>query len=301
MNHYEHISDYHRHFNIHPPKHLLVDSFKYEDINPTVKRSADPHTTGFYRISLKWGGEGTIMYGRTEYDYSDGIWLFFSPNQIVALSGVSNWSGYAILVHPSFFENHPFAQRIRQYPFFEYAVHEALHVSDQEKQILIDIFEKFYQEYHNSEATFSADILISYIELMLGYADRYHKRQFQTREKVLNGTLQRFEELMQTFFLKRQYQELGQPKVEYFAQALNLSPSYLSDLMKEYTGKTTLTHIHDRLIEEAKILLSQDYSVSQVAYDLGFEYPQYFSRFFKNKTNHSPSDYRKSGKSVQAS
>lgn len=301
MQHYEHLSEYHRQFNLRQPKHPLVDTYKYEDTNQTVKRSVEPHSTGFYRISLKWGGEGTIMYGRTEYDYSDGIWLFFSPNQMVSFSGVSNWTGYAILVHPHFLENFPLAQRIRQYPFFGYSVHEALHVSDHEKQTLIDLFEKFYQEYHNREAAFSADILISYIELMLSYADRYYKRQFQTRAIISNSTLERFEHLINDFFAKRQYQALGQPKVEYFAQALNLSPSYLSDLVKEYTGKTTLTHIHDRLIEEAKLLLSQNRSVSEVAYDLGFEYPQYFSRFFKNKTTYSPSDFQKSGKSVQAS
>lgn len=301
MQHFEHIADYNRQANIRAPKHPLVDTFKYEDTNQTFKRSTEPQTTGFYRISLKWGGEGTIMYGRTEYDYSDGIWLFFSPNQVVSLSGVNNWEGYGILIHPSFFENYPLAQRIWQYPFFGYAVHEALHVSEQEKRNLIDLFEKFYQEYHNSTATFSSDILISYIELMLGYADRYYKRQFQTRATLSNGTLVRFERLMNDFFAKRQYQELGQPKVEYFAQALNLSPSYLSDLVKEYTGKTTLTHIHDRLIEEAKLLLLQNRTVSEVAYDLGFEYPQYFSRFFKNKTSYSPSDFQKSGKSIQAS
>ncbi|MFN7116392.1 MAG: helix-turn-helix domain-containing protein [Saprospiraceae bacterium] len=298
MQHFEHIADYHRQFHLPQPKHPLVDTYKYEDTNQTVKRSTDPHTTGFYRLSLKWGGEGTILYGRTEYDYNDGIWLFFAPNQLMALSGVMNWTGYAILVHPQFFESHPLAQRIRQYPFFGYAVHEALHVSEREKQTLIDLFEKFYDEYHNREAIFSADILISYIELMLRYADRYYQRQFETREVVSNHTLQRFEHLMNDFFAKRQYQELGQPKVEYFAQALNLSPSYLSDLIKTYTGKTTLTHIHDRLIEEAKLLLSQNRTVSEVAYDLGFEYPQYFSRFFKNKTNYSPTDFQKSGKGV---
>lgn len=301
MQHFEHITEHNHQANIRLPKHPLVDIFKYEDTNQTIKRSTEPQTTGFYRISLKWGGEGTIMYGRTEYDYSNGIWLFFSPNQMITLSGVSNWSGYALLVHPSFFETHPLAQRIRQYPFFGYAVQEALHVSEAEKQTLIDLFDKFYQEYHHTSAAFSPDILISYIELMLGYADRYYQRQFQSRKEVSNSTLERFEQLVNDYFAKRQYQKSGQPKVEYFAQTLNLSPSYLSDLIKSYTGKTTLAHIHDRLIEEAKLLLTQDYSVSQVAYDLGFEYPQYFSRFFKNKTSHSPSDFRKSGKSVLTS
>jgi AraC-like DNA-binding protein len=300
LQHYEHIADYYRHFHLRAPRHPLVDSYRYEDTNQTVKRSTEPHTTGFYRLSLKWGGEGTILYGRTEYDYAEGIWLFFSPNQVMAFSGVAHWTGYAILVHPQFLEQHPLARRIRQYPFFGYAVYEALHVNEREKATLIDLFEKFHQEYHHPEAVFSADILISYIELMLGYADRYYQRQFQTREVVSNSTLSRFEHLMNDFFAKRQYQQLGQPKVEYFAQALNLSPSYLSDLLKEHTGKTTLTHIHDRLIEEAKLLLlSQNHSVSEVAYDLGFEYPQYFSRFFKNKTSYSPSDFQKAGKSVR--
>lgn len=302
MTHFEHINEYNHAFNIKPSQHPLVSVFKYEDILPDFKRSVEAHTCGFYRISLKWGGEGRIHYGRTDYDYEDGVWYFFSPNQRMAYSGVSNWQGYGILLHPSFLQDHPFAQRIRRYDFFDYAVHEALHVSEEERASLVELFDKVYAEFQQPQADFSADILISYIELVLNYADRYYKRQFQTRERVANDTLGRFEQLVNEFFGKRQYQQLGQPRVEYFAQALNLSPSYLSDLMKNFTGKTTLTHLHDRLLEEAKILLLQpDASVSQVAYDLGFEYPQYFSRFFKNKTNLSPSEFRQSGKSVQAS
>lgn len=302
MTHFEHINDYNRAFHTPTPKHPLIQVFKYQDIWKDFKRSADPHTSGFYRISLKWGGEGTIHYGRTAYDHADGIWYFFSPNQIMAYTGSQDWQGYGILLHPSFLADHPLAQRIRRYDFFDYAVHEALHLSENEKQAMVELFDKIYDEYHRNGPEFSAAILISYIELVLNYADRYYKRQFQTREKISNHTLERFELLVNEFFGKRQYRELGQPRVEYFAQALNLSPSYLSDLMKEYTGKTTLAHLHDRLIEEAKILLTRaDCTVSQVAYDLGFEYPHYFSRFFKNKTNISPSEYRQSGKSVQAS
>ncbi|MDX1939843.1 MAG: helix-turn-helix domain-containing protein [Saprospiraceae bacterium] len=302
MNHFEHIHEHNRAFHIPLSKHPLISVFKYEDILPHFKKTVDAHTCGFYRISLKWDGEGTIHYGRTDYDPADGIWYFFSPNQIVAYSGTSDWKGYGILLHPSFLNDHHLARRIRHYDFFDYAVHEALHLSESEKQAMVDIFEKMHKEYQQTGIEFSPAILISYIELVLNYADRYYKRQFQTREKISHHTLERFEQLVNDFFAKRRYQELGQPRVEYFAQALNLSPSYLSDLMKEFTGRPTLVHLHDRLVEEAKILLLQaDCSVSQVAYDLGFEYPQYFSRFFKNKTNLSPSEYRQSGKSVQAS
>lgn len=300
MQHFEHINEHNRNFNMKPSKHPLVSVFKYEDILPNFKRSVEPHTCGFFRISMKWGGEGTIHYGRTEYDYDDGIWYFFSPNQTVAYSGVTNWQGYGILLHPSFLHDHPLAQRIRQYDFFDYAVHEALHLSPTEKKTLIELFDKIHDEYHSTQAAFSPSILIAYIELILNYADRCYKRQFQTREKIANDTLARFEQLVKDYFAQRKYQQLGQPRVEYFAQALNLSPSYLSDLMKNHTGKPTLAHLHDRLLEEAKILLAQpNYTISQVAYDLGFEYPQYFSRFFKNKTSISPTEYRNSGKSVR--
>ena len=232
------------------------------------------------------------------YDFDEGGLLFAAPGQIVGGNGeeeVTGCSIYALLIHPDFLLGYPLAKKIKQYGFFSYSTNEALHLSEKEKATIISIFKIIDDELNNRIDDFSQDVMISQIELLLNYANRFYNRQFITRKAVSNDLLQKLEEILDEYFNSEKSLSKGIPTVQFLSEKMNISPSYLSDMLRSLTGQNAQQHIHHKLIEKAKEKLSTtSLSVSEVAYELGFEYPQSFSKLFKTKTNLSPLEFRRS-------
>ncbi|HSD09071.1 helix-turn-helix domain-containing protein [Flavobacterium sp.] len=290
------LSDAHRYFGIEDPKHPLISLVK--EI-PTVPESNKHHRhiLGFYKISYKPKLHGRVEYGQGYYDFDQGGLLFAAPGQIVGTKepDVTPCSEYTLLIHPDFLLGYPLAKKIKQYGFFSYSVKETLHLSEEEKNTIYSIFSFIQSELDSRIDDLSQDVMISQIELLLSYANRFYKRQFITRKAINNDLLQKFEAILDEFFEDETALNRGLPTVSYFAEKLNLSSSYLSDMLRTITGQSTQQHIHDHLILKAKEILSTTtLSVGEVAYALGFEHSQSFSQFFKTKTNLSPLEFRKS-------
>ncbi|RYF68895.1 MAG: AraC family transcriptional regulator, partial [Cytophagaceae bacterium] len=256
-----------------------------------------------YCIALKRvanADEIKLKYGQQTYDYDDGIMSFISPNQVLSLSvdkGAEQLkqSGWMLLIHPDFFWNTPIVTTIKHYDFWDYSVNEALFLSEKEEALLVDIIKTIQQEYHSTIDKFSKPIIISHIETLLNYADRFYHRQFITREKANHQILERLDKLLSDYFGNGDLLTAGLPTVRHIADSLNLSPKYLSSLLKVLTGQNTQQHIHEKLIEKAKERLStSELTVSEIAYELGFEHLQSFSKLFKTKTNQSPLEFRAS-------
>jgi AraC family transcriptional regulator, transcriptional activator of pobA len=239
-----------------------------------------------------------IKYGQGYYDFDEGGLLFAAPNQVVGGVNdeeVSVCSLYTLLIHPDFFLRYPLAKKIKQYGFFSYAANEALHLSDKEKATIISIFSIMDEELNSRIDDFSQDVNISQIELLLNYANRFYKRQFLTRKAVSSELLQKLEEILDEYFSNEISLSQGVPTVQYLSEQLNISSSYLSDMLRSLTGQSAQQHIHQKLIEKAKEILSTtSLSVGEVAYQLGFEHPQSFSKLFKTKTNLSSIGFRRS-------
>ena len=253
----------------------------------------------FYSISLKRGLVGKMIYGQQEYDFDDGIMVFIAPGQVFSIevkdySNVKR-SGWILLIHPDFLWNTPLAKTIRKYEYFDYAVNEALFLSEKEETTINNLIQNIQQEYHSNIDKFSQQIIISQIELMLNYAERFYHRQFITRKITNHKILDRLEDVLNEYFNSDNLLKKGLPTVQHISESLNVSPNYLSGLLKTLTGQSTQQHIHDKLIEKAKEKLSTtDLSVSEIAYELGFEHSQSFSKLFKTKTNFSPLEFRQS-------
>ena len=240
-----------------------------------------------------------MKYGQQEYDFDEGIMFFMSPGQVLKIEVKTDLplqhSGWMLLVHPDFLWNTPLANTIKQYEYFDYSVHEALFLSEKEETIISDIMQRIQQEYHSNLDQFSQSVIIAQIELLLTYSDRFYHRQFITRKISNHQILNRLEILLADYFSSDDLIEKGLPTVQSIADALNVSPNYLSGLLKVLTGQSTQQHIHDKLIEKAKEKLSTtDLSVSEIAYTLGFEHSQSFSKLFKSKTALSPLEFRQS-------
>jgi AraC-like DNA-binding protein len=294
---FESISDAHRHFGLPTPRHPLI-SLLNSITPPAGSGSRGSHVLRFYKISYKPNLGGKIKYGQHYYDFDGGGLLFAAPNQVIGgredEDGESVCSLYTLLIHPDFFMGHPLAKKIKQYGFFSYAVSETLHLSEEEKETILSVFRMIETELNSRIDDFSQDVILSQIELLLNFANRFYKRQFITRKTVHNDLLQKLEEVLDEYFNDPERSNKGVPTVAYLAGRLNLSPSYLSDMLRSMTGRNAQQHIHDKLIEKAKEILSTtNLSVSEVAYALGFEYSQSFSKLFKNKTNLSPLEFRK--------
>lgn len=295
------ISEFHRSRGLPPPDHPLISLVDYNNL----RRSADIGKTNwvfdFYQISIKKGISGKFRYGQQEYDFSfdEGVMFFIAPNQVFGIQ-VGDYpaverSGWILLIHPDFFWNTSLAKTIKQYEFFDYSVNEALILSEKEEKTLNGITENIRQEYHANIDRFSKQIIISHIETLLNYSERFYHRQFITREKANHQILERLEILLTDYFNSDDLILKGLPAVQDIAGALNVSPKYLSGLLKVLTGQSTQQHIHDKLINKAKEKLSTtSLSVSEIAYELGFEHSQSFSKLFKTKTNLSPLEFRQS-------
>lgn len=289
----ESLTEAHRVFELGKPQHPLISLLNGEQ---TPVAPFTHHVLGFYKISYKPKLGGRLKYGQSYYDFDEGGLLFASPGQIIGNNDndASVCSAYTLLIHPDFFLGYPLAKSMKQYGFFSYSTNETLHLSEEEKATIIGIFKMIESELNSRIDDFSQDVVISQIELLMNYANRFYKRQFITRKAVNNDLLQRLEDLVEQYLNNETAPIQGLPTVAYLADHLNLSPSYLSDMLRTLIGQNAQQYIHDKLIEKAKEKLSTtNLSVSEVAYALGFEHSQSFSRFFKTKTNASPLEFRK--------
>ncbi|HXD94737.1 MAG TPA: helix-turn-helix transcriptional regulator [Bacteroidia bacterium] len=287
------ITAFHRLRGLPPPEHPLISLVDYSAITPAHGSAV----FDYYSISIK-RGVGKMLYGQQEYDFDEGVMYFMAPNQVLSVVPEQNVStersGWILLIHPDFLWNTPLAKIIKQYEFFDYSVNEALFLSEKEEATINNIIQNIQQEYHSNIDKFSQSIIISQIETLLNYSERFYQRQFITRKKANHQILNRLEELLSDYFAK-DITTKGLPSVHYVADTLNVSPSYLSSMLTVLTGQSTQQHIHDKLIEKAKEKLSTtSLSVSEIAYGLGFEHPQSFSKLFKTKTNLSPMEFRQS-------
>lgn len=291
------ITEAHRVFGLPSPEHPLITVLNYADLQVPENGGEMSVMLDFYYISLKKGFTNKLFYGQQTYDFDDGMMYFVAPNQILRGAGPEpddDLSGWILAVHPDFFWGTSLAKNIRKYTFFDYAVNEALFLSDKEKAIVNGIVENIQNEYQANLDKFSQDIIISHLETLLNYADRFYQRQFLTRKKSNHQVLEQLEELMNGYLNREDLSANGLPSVQFISDQLYISPSYLRSLLKTLTGQSTQQYIHEKLIEKAKEKLSTtQLSVSEIAYALGFEHSQSFSKLFKSKTKTSPLEFRK--------
>jgi len=293
------IADAHRAFGLPKPLHPLISLINGTTTPDNVSTPAGSHVLNFYKISYKARLSGKLKYGQHHYDFDGGGLLFAAPRQIIGNynnddAPAATCSLYTLLIHPDFLQGHPLIPKIKQYGFFSYDAHEALHLSEQEEKTIISVFKMIETELSSRIDDFSQDVIITQVELLLNFANRFYKRQFITRKVVSNDLLQKLENILDEHFNQQHSFAQGLPTVAQLAEQLNLSPSYLSDMLRSLTGRNAQQHIHDKLIEKAKEILSTtNLSVSEIAYSLGFEYAQSFSKLFKTKTNLSPLGFRR--------
>lgn len=286
----------HRALGLPSPLHPLVSLVDYSKITASTTELEQGMVFNFYKVSYKKYFSGRIKYGQQHYDFDEGGLSFVAPGQLIkALEAEADYSGYTLLLHPDFLQQHPLGSQISHYGFFSYAANEALHLSEKEKQTIIHVFEAIAAELDNNIDQFSQELLLSQITTLLNYSKRFYGRQFITRQSGGNDLLARFEQLLATYFETDKPLHNGLPAVEDLAASLHVSAHYLSDMLRTLTAKNTQQHIHSKIIEKAKVLLSTTpLSVAEIAYQLGFEHPQSFNRLFRKKTNLSPLAYRES-------
>jgi len=297
MQHFKTLSAYFDYMQLPRPEHPMFSVLfaTGEDFLPCPKESSPPITNDCYSISLKKIVKGKLNYGRTKFDFTNGALIFLAPRQVLQWdsSVVFEQKGFSINFHEDFLKGTELAQQIKKYGFFSYSVNEALHLSPKEERQIESIVEHIEIEYQNNQDEFSKDIIISQLSTLFKYANRFYERQFLNRKELSNNLLEQFNKQLGNYFESGQLQEKGIPSIEQIADKMSVSQRYLSDTLKKETGKTTTEHLQLYLIDEAKnILLKPNKSISEVAYQLGFEYPQYFSRLFKKKEGLSPSEYR---------
>ena len=291
------ISEYHALLSIEKPQHPLISLINHEDIQNIADEKLKSKTYDFYTISRKINYTGTMKYGQHYYDFQEGAMVFHGPNQVIVseLADNVNLQGWTMLIHPDFIRAYPLAAKLTQFGFFSYALHEALHLSNHESTIIEEIMDSIRKEYSSRIDVYSQDILISQIDLLLNYCNRFYNRQFITRKTINNEVLIKFERLITDYFECEDLALKGIPSVQYFSTQLNMSANYLSDMLRNLTGLSTQHYIQEKLIEKAKhTLTTTNMTVSEIAYELGFEYPQSFNKFFKNKTKFTPLEFRQS-------
>lgn len=293
---FESLSEVHRILGLPPPVHPLISLIEIKDREIDPGKLPPAFVYNFYKISLKLKLRGKIKYGQGYYDFDDGGMFFKGPNQV---SGVGDHNddhtGFTMIIHPDFFLNYPLAKKIKQYGFFSYSVNEALHLSEKERTTVISLFKNIDEELKNRIDDFSHDVIISQIETLLNYSNRFYKRQFITRKAINHDLLERMDNLLVEYLDSQTLVERGLPTVQYLADKLNLSPGYLSDMLRNLTGQSAQHHIHDKLIEKAKERISTtNLTISEIAYGLGFEHLSSFNKLFKSKTNLSPLEFRRS-------
>jgi len=297
MKHFKTLSAYFDYIELPRPEHPMLSVLSANDggFLPCPKESSPPITNDCYSISLKKIVKGNLNYGRTKYDFTNGVLIFIAPRQVMQWdsTAVFEQKGFSINFHEDFLKRTELAHQIKKYEFFSYSANEALHLSPREEKQIESIVENIEIEYQNNQDEFSKEIIISQLSTLLKYANRFYERQFLNRKELSNNLLDKFNELLEGYFESGQLQEKGIPSIDQIAEKMSVSQRYLSDTLKKETGKTTTEHLQLYLIDEAKnILLNPNNSIAEVAYELGFEYPQYFSRLFKKKEGISPSEFR---------
>ena len=292
------ISALHTALGFPKPLHPLVSLVNYADIKTPYEELPKALLLNFYKISFKKNLTGKIKYGQSYYDFDEGGLSFISPNQVISSAeDEKDYSGYTLLFHPDFIRNYQLDTKIKNLGFFSYSVNEALFLSNKEKQIIFSVFDNIKEELNSTIDDFSQDVVVSHIDVLLNYSNRFYKRQFITRKAVNHDLLTQLEQLLTVYFEHEEALHKGLPTVEHLAEQLNVSPRYLGDMLRSLTGQNTQQHIHGKLIEKAKEYLTATYlSVSEIAYKLGFEQPQSFNRLFKKKTNLTPIEFKQSFK-----
>ena len=293
--HTKSVSEAHQFLRMKPPAHPLITIIRewpqvenFDAVNTKV-------TSDLYIIGCK-GGAGSMRYGRNVYDFEEGTMVCTAPKQVLAFDGVeehNSHEGWTIFFHPDLIRTSELGKTIKEYAFFDYAVHEALHLSEKEKQILSDLVRHIEIEINQNIDRHSQELIVSTLQSILKYCQRFYDRQFFTRTNLNKDYVVRFEQYLNEYFASEVLTEKGFPTVSQCGKALGMSPSYLSDLLRTETGRSAKDHIHDFIIERAKtLLLSSRASVGEIAYSLGFEYPQHFTKLFKAKTGFNPTDYK---------
>lgn len=296
MQHFKTLSAYLEYLELPRPEHPMFSMYAAigEGVLPCPKESSPPITNDCYSISFKKFVKGDLTYGRTKYDFTNGALFFIAPRQVLQWDNdaVFEQKGFSINFHEDFLKGTELAHQIKKYGFFSYSANEALHLSPKEEKQIELIIENIDLEYQNNQDSFSKDIIIAHLSTLLKYAQRFYERQFINRTELSNDLLEQFNQQLEDYFSSGQLETNGIPSIEQIAEKLSVSQRYLSDTLKKETGKTTTEHLQFYLIDKAKnMLLNPGKSISEVAYELGFEYPQYFSRLFKKITGISPKEY----------
>lgn len=290
------VSELHRALGLPAPLHPLISVSNYADITADVTELSKALALNMYKISFKFNFSGSLRYGQQHYDFDAGGLSFTAPMQVVAAAeGEADYSGHSLVIHPDFLHGYTLAKTIRDYGFFAYSVNEALCLSDSEKTIITGIFESIQRELAASIDHFSQDIIISQIEQLLNYSNRFYNRQFITRKHVHSDLLSSLDQMLAGYFNRDEALFRGMPPVTELAAALGVSQRYLSDMLRSLTGMPTQQYLQAKMIAQAQTLLSTStLTVAEIAYRLGFEYPQSFHKFFRKQTKLSPLDYRHS-------
>ncbi|RYG01666.1 MAG: AraC family transcriptional regulator [Chitinophagaceae bacterium] len=297
----ESISEFHRLLSLPAPSHPLVSVINVKDAKPLNSDIWAKFATGFYSVSVKHDVKVKLKYGQSYYDFDKGVMNFSSPKQVqaVELDDLNSMihdcgSGWMLLFHPDFLHGHSVGAIIRSYGYFSYEFSEALHLSEKEEKTVAEIFSEIESEYQFIDAH-TQNIILTQIELMLQYCERFYQRQFITRKKTSNELLVQFEKIVHQYFDSRTAIDNGLPSLEDIASMLNMSPGYMSDMLRTLTGQSAQQHIHEVIVEKAKEKLSTtNLSVAEIAYELGFVRPQSFNKLFKTKTNRTPLEFRRS-------
>jgi AraC-like DNA-binding protein len=278
------------------PKHPLIAIVDFSKTSFSGDIPINKVICNFYQIAYKSQKSGSLKYGRETYDYQEGSLVYIEPEQVVDYQYKENTEineGWSLFFHPDLIRTFPIWERFKEYNFFKYQVNEALHISSKERDLIESILDQIEIELDSNIDDFSEEIIVDNLQLLLNYSKRFYNRQFITRKRFDSCIMSQFSQLLEQYFEDKLQLELGTPKVQYFADKLNLSPNYLSDLIRKASSKSILEHIHYHIIELAKhMLLNSNRTVSEIAYELGFEYPQYFSRLFKNKIGQTALEYR---------
>ncbi|WP_219226228.1 helix-turn-helix domain-containing protein [Pedobacter antarcticus] len=290
------ISEFHTLRGLPKPKHPLISVVSFKDFKKRPQKDGQSLVFNFYSISVKRKMNQKYKYGQHEYDFDEGTMFFIAPNQVLRIDVDDEYrapEGWMLMIHPDFLWNKPLAETIRKYEFFDYSVHEALFLSADEEVKIQQLVANIRHEYNTNIDTFSRDIILSQLETLLNYSDRFYQRQFITRDKANHQLVERLEKLLNGYFNSDEIILNGLPTVQYISDQLNISPGYLRSLLNLLTGQNTQQFIHQKLTDKAKEKLSTtNLSVSEIAYELGFEHPQSFSKFFKKTTNSTPLEFR---------
>lgn len=296
MKHYTTLKELHTAYGFPPPEHPQISILYDAERERNFGNHIPEHTCDCYIICLKKMISASMNYGygKTKYDHENGTLFFMNPRQLMEFSDIEQKvEGYLLFIHEDFLYGHPLHQEIKKCSFFEYGVNEALHLSPNEERIIGELFQKILIEYGNNQDEFSKEIMLAQVQSLLKYGNRFYKRQFINRKVISGHTINKFNEVLAEYLKEHIMQNQGLPTVAYIASKLNISPRYLSDLLKQETGKTAIDLIHLSLISEAKNLLrTNNQPVSEIGYALGFENPPYFSKLFKKEVGLSPKEYR---------